>query len=241
MDFEESLQLANSLPESLPPLTVDIDGTLTDDSRAVDPRVFPVLQSWPATVVIATGKAMPYPVALCEFLGLETRVIAENGGVVIPDRERDVLYLADPEAVESLAAAYQERGHGLGWGGADLVNRWRATELAVSRDSPFDPLADLADEYGLTVVDTGYAYHVHSASVDKGVALRRMAAELGREPGEFAFVGDSPNDVPGFEVAGTAVTVDNAPDSVKPAADYVTEAAYGAGFLEAVDWLSQHH
>ncbi|MFC7057079.1 phosphoglycolate phosphatase [Halovenus salina] len=229
------------MPESLPPLTVDIDGTLTDDSRAVDPRVFPVLQSWPSAVVIATGKAMPYPVSLCEFLGIETRVIAENGGVVIPDRQRDVIFLADPETVESLARAYQERGHSLGWGSSDLVNRWRATELAVSRDSPLDPLVELADEYGLTVVDTGYAYHVHEASVDKGVALQRMASELDRNPGEFAFIGDSPNDVPGFEIAGTAVAVDNAPDSVKPNADYTTSKAYGGGFLEAVEWLSERH
>jgi phosphoglycolate phosphatase (TIGR01487 family) len=241
MDFEESLQLARSLPESLPPLTVDIDGTLTDDTRAVDPRVFPVLQSWPSTIVIATGKAMPYPVALCEFLGLETRVIAENGGVVVPGRERDAIFLADTEAIESLAAAYRERGHSLGWGSADLVNRWRATELAVSRESPLDPLADLADEYGLTVVDTGYAYHVHSASVDKGVGLSRMAAELGRETRDFAFVGDSPNDVPGFEVAGIAVTVDNAPDAVKSQADYSTPGAYGDGFLDAVEWLSERY
>lgn len=241
MNFEQSLQLANSLPDSLPPLTVDIDGTLTDQTRAVDPRVVPALQSWPSTLVIATGKAMPYPVALCEFLGIEPRVIAENGGVVIPSRDSDVVFLADPEAAQAVATAYQERGHSLGWGTANLVNRWRETELAVSRASPLEPLEELADEYGLTVVDTGYAYHVHSSDVDKGVGLERISAELGHETGDFTFVGDSANDIPGFALVKTAVTVDNAPDEVKSRADYVTSQSYGAGFLEAVEWLCNEY
>jgi phosphoglycolate phosphatase (TIGR01487 family) len=237
MDFEQSLQLADSLPASLPPLTVDIDGTLTDDNRAVDPRVFPVLQSWPTTLVVATGKAVPYPVALCEFLGIEPRVIAENGGVVVPGRDEEIIYLADPDAAKAVAREYRSRGHDTGWGKANLVNRWRETELAISLDSPLEPLEELASEYGLTVVDTGYAYHVHSSEVDKGVGLERMATELGHEPGEFAFVGDSPNDIPGFELAGTSVTVENAPPAVKSSADYVTDRSFGAGFLEAVEWL----
>lgn len=241
MNFEQSLQLAESLPASLPPLVVDIDGTLTNEQRAVDPRVFPILQSWPTTLVIATGKAMPYPVALCEYLGIEPRVIAENGGVVIPERDSEVIFLADPDAAEAVATEYQAQGHDLGWGAANLVNRWRETELAVSLASPFEPLEELADEYGLTVVDTGYAYHVHSSEVDKGVGLRRMAEELGHDPAEFAFVGDSANDLPGFEHAGTTATVDNAADEVKASAEYVARQSYGAGFLEAVEWLCSQH
>jgi phosphoglycolate phosphatase (TIGR01487 family) len=238
-DFEATLALADSLPDSLPPLAVDIDGTLTDDTRSVDPRVFPVLRAWPAPLVIATGKALPYPVALCDFLGIETRVIAENGGVVVTDHDSDLQFLADPDAAAAVASEYRERGHSIGWGAADLVNRWRETELAVSRDSPLEPLETLAAEHDLTVVDTGYAYHVHSESVNKGVALDAVAAAVGTEPAEWAFIGDSPNDVPGFDRSGWAVTVDNAPEEVKPAADHVTANRYGRGFLEAVAWLCE--
>lgn len=236
MDFDDSLQLAASLPD-VGPLAVDIDGTLTDETRALDPRVYPVLRSWPSPVVVATGKALPYPVALCEFLGLEKRVIAENGGVVVPDRDSSPVFLADREAANAVASEYRERGYTLGWGEADLVNRWRETELAVSRDSPLEPLEEIAAAHGLTVVDTGYAYHVHSADVDKGVGLRTAADRLGLQTDEFAVIGDSPNDTPAFDVGGTAVTVANAPQEVKDAADHVTGGAYGDGFLEAVQWL----
>ena len=237
MNFEDCVAIADSLSDALPPLAVDIDGTLTGVNRVLDPRVIPVLQAWPSPLVIATGKAMPYPVALCEFLGIEKRVIAENGGVVIAGHNSPVSFLASPDDADAVADEYEERGYSLGWGEADLVNRWRETELAVSRESPVEPLEEIASAHGLTVVDTGYAYHVHSSEVDKGVGLEEIAAALDITPSEFAFIGDSPNDTPGFELAGFSIAVANAPESVKDSADFVTSSEYGNGFLEAVDWL----
>jgi len=225
-----------SPPADAPPLVVDIDGTLTDERRAVDPRVFPVLRSWPTPVVIATGKAMPYPVALCEFLGIDIAVIAENGGVALAGR--DTLRIeGDREAADAVAAAYQAAGYDLGWGQADLANRWRETEVAVSRQSPLEPLEDIAADHGLEVVDTGFAYHVKSSAIDKGVGLRAVAEELGRDPETFLAVGDSVNDVATFDLAGLSIAVANADDAALAAADHVTDAAYGDGFLEAVEYL----
>ena len=91
-----------------PPLVVDIDGTLTDDSRAVDPRVFPVLSAWPEPVVVATGKAMPYPIALCEFLGIDYTVIAENGGVVFVEATDTLQIEGDKAACLAVAEAYPD-------------------------------------------------------------------------------------------------------------------------------------
>ncbi|MEF8786937.1 MAG: phosphoglycolate phosphatase [Haloarculaceae archaeon] len=223
-----------SVPDDAPPLAVDIDGTLTNDQRALDPRVIPVLRAWPAPVVVATGKSMPYPVALCEFLGIEQLVIAENGGVVVAGRDT-VRIEGDREAANAVAAAYRDAGYGLGWGEADLVNRWRETELAVAREMPLAPLQAIADEYGLDVVDTGYAYHVKSPSVDKGRGLDVVAAELNLNAGDFLAVGDSENDVSTFEVAGRSVAVANADDRALAAADHVTDARFADGFLEAVE------
>jgi len=217
-----------------PPLVVDIDGTLTDDRRAVDPRVFPVLREWPEPVVVATGKAMPFPVALCEFLGIERTVVAENGGVVFVEATDTLQFEGDHEAALAVAEAYRERGHDLGFGAVDLANRWRETEIVVSLDRPLAPLEALADEHGLVVLDTGYAYHVTDPSVDKGTGLAAVCVELDREPGEFLAVGDSENDAQLFDVAGESVAVANADETARARADRVTEARYADGFLEAV-------
>jgi phosphoglycolate phosphatase (TIGR01487 family) len=223
-----------TVPDDAPPLAVDIDGTLTDHQRALDPRVLPVLRSWPAPVVVATGKSMPYPVSLCEFLAIDVLVVAENGGVVVAGRNT-VRIEGDREGANAVAEAYRAEGYQLGWGEADLVNRWRETEVAVAREMPLGPLERLADEHGLVVVDTGYAYHVKSPDVDKGKGLAAVAEELGLATGDFLAVGDSENDAPTFEVAGRSVAVANADERALAAADHVTDAGYADGFLEAVE------
>jgi phosphoglycolate phosphatase (TIGR01487 family) len=218
-----------------PPLAVDIDGTLTDEDRAVHPPVLPVLREWDAPVVLATGKALPYPVALCEFAGVERTVVAENGGVAFVHATDDLLFLGDREAAQRVVDEYVATDHELGWGSHDLINRWRETEVAVSREAPLEPLQRIAADHGLEVVDTGFAYHVKSPDVSKGRALEAVAERLGRDPEEFVAVGDSINDVSTFEVAGRSFAVANADDPAREAADEVLDTAYGEGFLDAVE------
>jgi phosphoglycolate phosphatase (TIGR01487 family) len=237
MDFAETVALAARLPPTLPPLAVDIDGTLTDGDGGLDPRIFPVCRAWPTPLVVATGKSLPYPIGLCEFLNIEPRVIAENGGVVLGGRSNAFRFEGDREAAMAVADAYQDRGYDLGWDEANLVNRWRETEIAVNCDSPLEPLEAVAREHGMAVVDTGYAYHVKSPSVTKGVGLRAIADELEVAPETFAAVGDSENDAAAFDVAGHAIAVSNADETAKGAADRVTADGYADGFLEAVEWL----
>jgi phosphoglycolate phosphatase (TIGR01487 family) len=220
-------------PET-PPLAVDIDGTLTDDQRALDPRVVPVLRTWPERVVVATGKAMPFPIALCEFLGIERTVIAENGGVVFVEATDSLELVGDKAAADAVAAAYREQGYDLGFGAVDLANRWRETEVVVQIDQPVAPLEALAADHGLVVLDTGYAYHVTDPSADKGTGLDAVCTQLDREPGEFLAVGDSENDAQLFDVVGESVAVANADATARGRADRVTDASYADGFLEAV-------
>lgn len=222
-----------------PPIVADIDGTLTDRDRAVDPRIFDALREWPAPVVVATGKAVPYPVALCEFVGIPVCVIAENGGVVCLDTEdvEEFVVVGDRAGAERVAERYRNAGHELGWGDLDLVNRWRETELAVNRDAPLEPLREFAAAEGLRVFDTGFAYHVTAPDIDKGEGLKTVADRLGYDPDGFVAVGDSENDAATFRVAGHSFAVANADATAKREADHVTEAAYADGFLEALDVL----
>jgi len=221
----------------IPPLALDVDGTLTrpDGDPGLDPRVFEPLHDWPAPVVIATGKAFPYPVALCDFLGIDHRVIAENGGVVCTEEEIHVDEAGDD--ARALAEAFAERGHDLGWGDVDLVNRWRETEVAVRRTAPEDVLRELAEEYGLAFVDTGYAYHLTAPETAKGRGLERLCAFEDHEPADFVAVGDSENDVSTFAVAGESYAVANADDAAREAADHVTEGAHADGTLAVLERL----
>ncbi|WP_227134504.1 HAD hydrolase family protein [Halorubellus salinus] len=224
----------------LPPLVLDIDGTLTRPSgHGIDPRVFDPIHDWPAPVVLATGKAFPYPIALCDFFDVEHLVVAENGGVAVA---HDDVHVHDAgDRIDDVAAAIRDTGHDLGWGVADLVNRWRETELAVRRDVPAAPLRELAAAHDLAFVDTGYAYHLKPHDVSKGLALERVADAVGRDPAAFVAVGDSENDVSTFERVDESYAVANADDAARAAATTVLDAAHADGTLAALDAVRDRH
>ncbi|SFR41270.1 phosphoglycolate phosphatase [Halogeometricum limi] len=220
-----------------PPLVLDIDGTLTDDPGRLDPRAFDVLPSWDAPVVLATGKAFPYPVSLCHYLGLDKNVVAENGGVVLAAGE--VTYTGDRDAAQAVADEFVARGGDLGWGSFDDTNYWRETEVAVDRSADETLLRAVAEEHEMEVIDTGYAYHVKTPGVEKGVGFERLCETLGMDAKEFVAVGDSVNDVSTFGVVGRSYAVANADEAARAAADEVLSESYMDGTLSVLRSLSE--
>ncbi|AFZ73429.1 phosphoglycolate phosphatase [Natronobacterium gregoryi] len=217
-----------------PPLVLDVDGTLTrPEGKGIDPRLFDPLREWDAPVVVATGKAFPYPVALCHFVGLSELVVAENGGVVYTGD--DVFFTADRAAAQAVVEEYRDAGYDLGWGTEDTVNRWRETEIAVALESPVEPLREIAASRGLEVVDTGYAYHVKDANPNKGTGVERIADHVGFDPETAVAVGDSVNDVSTFELVGRSFAVANADESARVAADEVLEESHADGTLSVLE------
>ena len=216
-----------------PPIAIDIDGTMTRPTGGVDPRLFDPLCDWDAAVLIATGKSFPYPVALCQFIGIPPIVVAENGGVVLVEDE--LVVDGDDAAARRVGERLIEDGHPGGWAEPDLHNRWRETELSVDRAVPYDHLEAIAARLDLAVVDTGYAYHVKSPAVNKATGLELACELLSVEPSDFVAVGDSANDAELFDAVGTSYAVANAADVAKERADVVTDAAFGSGALEALE------
>ena len=223
----------------VPPLALDIDGTLTTPTGRIDPRVFELLPDWDAPIAFATGKAFPYPVALAHFLGREETVIAENGGVAYVDGETTLV--GDPDAAWAVVEAFRERGGEIGWGDGDTVNRWRETEVAVSPDADEALLREVvaAAGDGVEVVDTGYAYHVKSTGVSKGRALGVVTDALGLATDDFVAVGDSENDVSTFDVAGKSYAVANADDAAREAADETLDDGFIDGTVSVLDELRE--
>ena len=237
-DLEETHdpdELADPDDATVPPLALDIDGTLTTPAHTIDPRVFEVLPEWPEPVVIATGKAFPYPVALCHFVGIPERVVAENGGVACADGT--VRYLGDPEPVRRAKEAFLDRGGDLGWDDADTANRWRETEFAARRTADEAELRALADEFDLRFIDSQYAFHLTSRGVNKGRALGTVCEVLDRDPAEFVAVGDSENDAELFGVVGESYALSNADDTAKRAADHVLEEGFMDGTMSVLNDL----
>jgi Cof subfamily protein (haloacid dehalogenase superfamily) len=72
-------------------------------------------------------------------------------------------------------------------------------------------------------------------TVNKGEAIRALAAHLDLPLSAVVAVGDSPNDVPMFAVAGLAIAMGNAPEAVRQAAHVVTGPVEVDGLAAAID------
>jgi hydroxymethylpyrimidine pyrophosphatase-like HAD family hydrolase len=118
-----------------------------------------------------------------------------------------------------------------------MHNRWRETELSVSRPVPEEYLRRVAADHDRTVVGSGYAYHVKSPDVSKATGLRRAADLLDVDPDSFVAIGDSANDTELFDAAGRSYAVVNADDNARERADTVTSRSFSDGLLEALDTL----
>ncbi|CAM4466344.1 HAD family hydrolase [Paenibacillus tarimensis] len=68
----------------------------------------------------------------------------------------------------------------------------------------------------------------------KGAALRRLAERLDIRPDEIMAIGNQMNDLDMLLAAEIGVAVANSPDELKAQADYVCEAGYGDGVVEAL-------
>lgn len=223
----------------VPPIVLDIDGTLTlpDSDRSpppIDPRMFDRLRTWSAPVVLATGKAFPMPVALCQFIGIPVRVVAETGAIAYTETRLEVF--VDTRRHEAVLDRMRDRGH-VDAHPADLINRWRESEIALRRDVPLDELESIARDVGLEVVDTGYAYHVKDPSTSKGEALQQLLGWESIDPVECVAIGDSANDVSMFDRVGRSYAVGNADPAAKRAADVILDKEHADATLAVLDRL----
>ena len=219
-----------------PPIAVDIDGTLTDETGLLGSSVIDVLAGWPAPVIIATGKALPYAVALCYFCQIDETVIAENGGISLVGGRRQVH--TDGEMIAAATAALREVDATLGWErGYDTINAWRETEVAVGLQMDRAAVDTVAAEFDLRVLDTGFAYHLTSREVSKGAALEHVAAALDIPLTSVVAIGDSENDVSMFQRVEESYAVANADHAARTAASAVASQPHHAGLIEVLQGL----
>lgn len=80
-----------------------------------------------------------------------------------------------------------------------------------------------------------YYLDVTHPDANKGFALEALCRQLGVTPAETACIGDAPNDLPMFAVAGFAIAMGNAEPEVQARAAAVVGRNDGDGWAEAVD------
>jgi phosphoglycolate phosphatase (TIGR01487 family) len=218
-------------------IVVDIDGTITCEKRELHLGAVKKIRSLKVPVVLATGNILCYARTASRLMGLDGAVIAENGGAITV---RFDLQGTFEESLEECEKAYSFLSKHFELTKLDPF--YRKTEIALRRDFDLNKARALLEtqDFDVEMVDTKYAIHIKSTKINKGVGLQKLASMMGLEAEDFVAIGDSANDVEMFEVSGFGIAVANGDERIKEASNYVTEASFGDGAVEAIEFLESN-
>jgi hypothetical protein len=219
---------------SVKALAVDIDGTLTDDSRRVSldaVRALREVQDSGVPVMLASGNVLPIAYSLSNYLGFKGPIIAENGGVVSYNQK--IWVLGDPEkprkAYEYLRTKMDAERL--------FTDKWRETEVGLKREVSLEKVREILKDWDVDVQTTGWAVHIMEKGMNKFVGVKKACGLLGITPKDVAAFGDSDNDEMMLRECGWGIAVGNAFEGTKKAASFVANGPNGTGVVEGLVWL----
>jgi len=214
---------------------VDIDGTLTDANSRLELAAIDEVRRLEGSgykVILASAQSFCALATLSRCIGTCGIIIGENGGVL--GRNSQIAEILGDK--EKPLAGLRVLKKNLGDAVKEKTSLSRYVDIVLERSFDLKLGNTLLQREGVdaTISDSGFAYHLTSAGIDKGAGLRRAAALNGFDCEGVVAIGDGLNDIEMFQAAAYSVTLANAPSEVKRAASLVTSAGYGAGFCEAV-------
>jgi phosphoglycolate phosphatase len=214
-------------------LATDIDGTITDKHGRLDLQAAEAirnLESQGITVVLVSGRPLPFVESLALYLGTSGPVIAENGAVV--KNGTDLKLYGDPKVAKNALPLLREQFP------MELAddNRYRLVDISLKKNIDPRLIQQFIKKRRLPValLVTNVMLHLVDHQVSKGGAILEVLKYRGIEPGEIAVCGDSHNDLPMFEIGAINLAVANAEAPLRQKADYVSQLPYGEGFAELV-------
>ncbi len=217
-------------------VVTDVDGTLTDADRRLDPGALAAVRRLEAsgiTVTLATGNVLPIALALHRFLGTSGPIIAENGGLIYRPGAHGGAIERRADRRVALRAWRAVRAAGVP-ARRLFTDRWRETEVALEPTVPVAAVRRASRAVPVTVESTGYAIHLMERGVGKLPSLTRALATIGLRLGDCVVLGDGDNDVGMLRAAGLGISFPSASRRARGAAQLVTRSDYAAGFQEGL-------
>jgi len=203
-------------------LTLDLDDTLAAVNKAASLEALELLRDISATgcqLLLISGKPAAYLAGFARQAGIASPIVAgENGAVVMgsadfpPPWEHTVAI--PPEArvwLDDVTADLAGRLGASVWVQPNLINVsvfWR------SESAKAEVIGAVANHMTRGGTAAGFRSFVHidcaeivAPGADKGSALRFVLDRLGIDAADAVAIGDSVNDLPMFEVAGTSIGI----------------------------------
>lgn len=218
-------------------VVTDVDGTLTDRSRRLDPAAVAAvraLEDRGIPVLLATGNVLPVALALHRALGLTGPIVAENGGLLwMGERGRAdrVERMADPIVARAAFRALVRAGLPVR---RLFTDRWRESEVALEPTVSLSRVRRALGARPVRAESTGYAIHLMEAGAGKRPTLELALGRLGLSLSDAVVLGDGDNDVAMLRAAGYGVSFPSASRRARAAARYISRSSYALGFVEGL-------
>lgn len=221
---------------SIRAIAVDIDGTMTDYARLIDPKAIKALRDVEAQgipVMPATGNVAPVTKALANFVGLTGPLVTEGGGAVFSNDMQHKKLLFSRKRADQALARLRKKGFAPRYVWSDP---WRESEVALDLRDDDPKLRELLLKQGFEVLSTRFALHVMEPGLDKhrGVleALEFFPKKI--RANEILAIGDSNNDITMLSHCKYSGCVANGSETALKAAKYVASKKHGAGVAEVL-------
>ncbi len=93
---------------------------------------------------------------------------------------------------------------------------------------------EYSDRYTIAI-SKPFFLEITKLGIDKGVGVKKLAEILNIPIEEVIAVGDSFNDIPMLDAAGTSIAVENANEEIKNRVDYITKSNNDGGIAHVID------
>jgi hydroxymethylpyrimidine pyrophosphatase-like HAD family hydrolase len=207
-------------------IAFDYDGTLATGGRVGESTVHALeeLRRSGRKLILVSGRQLDDLFVVFPAVTLFDAIVAENGGVLYDVSARATEALGDPPSDDFLT---ELRRHGVTplSVGQVIVATWEPNEQTVLQ-------VIHALNLELQVIFNKGAVMVLPSGVNKASGLRHALDRLKLSPHNAVAIGDAENDLAFLSSCDCAVAVDNALDTVKARAHWVTSGAHGDGVIE---------
>ena len=225
-------------------IAVDIDGTITDETRKICISAIEALRKAEdkgIPTIIVTGNVVNYAYACEVLIGCSGGLVAENGGIVFKEGEnnnavetmveRDFVTSAENHLKEKLGEEFEKH--------ASHDNMYRLTETVFYKTIEKQVLENALKDFKyideLEIYDSGFALHITDKRVNKGTSLKYLCERNGINMENVMAIGDSQNDEDFLKEVGYKIAVGNADDKLKEISTYTCEKLFGDGVAEAIE------
>jgi len=212
-------------------IAFDYDGTLAAGGLVSDRtvRALEQLRRSGRKLILVSGRQLDDLFDVFPAVTLFDAIVAENGGVLYDGSTRNTVALADPPSDEFVTELRRQDVSPLSVGRV-IVATWEPNQQTV-----LEVIHALNLE--LQVIFNKGAVMVLPSGLNKASGLRHALDRLKLSPHNAVAIGDAENDLAFLSSCDCAVAVDNALDSVKTRADWVTSGAHGDGVIELANRL----